>query len=125
MALCLFGLAFTLLPTPPAPASSSPLATQSAALGQTTLAVPQMQLPKVRDRSEIRFVPRRQHSKTHILGQLLLDPARRKHSHTVAIQQQLGHHPQMVRRLTPVLLLVYTLDRTQIQLVHHVGDEIR
>src|ERR1017187_1493270 len=65
-----------------------------------------MQLAKVRDRSEIRLVPRCQHPKPHILAQLLLHPARGKPSHTVPINQNLAHHPRMIRWLTPLFLLV-------------------
>src|SRR5215471_17077406 len=77
-----------------------------------------MLLPKVRDRSEIRLVPRSQHPKPDILVQFLLYPPRGKHSHTVPINQDLGHHPRMVRWLTALFFLVYRLDCTQIQLLH-------
>src|ERR1700735_5075449 len=42
-----------------------------------------------------------------------------------AVNQDLGHHPRMVRWLTALFFLVYRLDGTQIQLFHHVRDEIR
>ena len=51
-------------------------------------------------------------------------PARRHHSHAVAIQQHLDHHQRIVGRPAPPLLLVATCDLRQVELVDDVGDEI-
>ena len=44
---------------------------------------------------------------------------------TAPAQVSFFHHPRMVRWLAALFFLVYRLDCTQIQLLHHVGDEIR
>ena len=42
----------------------------------------------------------------------------------VAVEQHLDHHPGMVGRAAPVLALVAGGDGREVQLVHHVGDEV-
>jgi hypothetical protein len=84
-----------------------------------------MQLPKIRDRSEIRFIPRRQHPEADIFHQLLLHLARGKYPCAVAVEQNLSHHPRMVRRLSSLFFLIHRFDRAQIQLIDHIRDKIR
>ena len=80
---------------------------------------------EIRDGAEVWLIPRRQYSKSDILHQSLLDPPRRKDSHAIiAIDQDLGHHPRVIRRLAALFLFIHSLDLRKVQLVHHVGDEI-
>jgi hypothetical protein len=83
-----------------------------------------MKLPKIRNGAEVRLISRRQDSKRHVLHQALLDLARRKYPHAIAIDQDLSHHPRMIRRLTPLFLFIHALDRRKIQLIYHVRHEI-
>ena len=46
------------------------------------------------------------------------------HAGAVAVEQHLDHHPGVIGRPTPPFLFVADRDRRQIQLVHHVGDEV-
>lgn len=39
-------------------------------------------------------------------------------------RQHRGHHPRMIRRMPPLLPLIMALDRTQIQLVDSVADNL-
>src|ERR1017187_9818398 len=84
-----------------------------------------MKLPKIRDGPEVRLIPRCQYSKSDILHQALLDPPRRKDPDAITIEQDLGHHARVIGRLAPIFLFIYSLDRRKVQLVHHVGYEIR
>jgi hypothetical protein len=59
------------------------------------------------------LVVRRQHPKRDVLVQPFLQPPRREHPNAVAVDQNLGHHPRMVRRVSSLLLFVIRLDRTQ------------
>jgi hypothetical protein len=78
----------------------------------------QMQLPKIRNGPEIGFIPRRQHPEAYIFHQLLLHPARRKYPYAVAIEQNPGHHPWMIRRLSALFFLIDGFDRAQIDRPH-------
>src|ERR1700674_3139255 len=48
-----------------------------------------MKLPKIRKGAEVRLVPRRQHPKSDVFHQMLLDPQRGKYLHAIAIDQNL------------------------------------
>ena len=78
--------------------------------------------PKITHRSEIRLVASRQKPKRHAVNHLRRDPARRKRSRAVGVQQHLHHHPRVIRGV-PSLLPVALLDRPQIQLVHQIPDK--
>jgi len=67
-------------------------------------------------------VEKREPSKGAVFVEPLYDPAGGGHPHTVGVEQYLHHHPWMVGRVTP-LLLVVVHDRRKVHLVHHVGDE--
>ena len=80
---------------------------------------------KLRDGAKIRLVARCQHSEPDVLNQPLLKPSRREHTHAIAVDQNLCHHARMIRRIAPLLTLVVRLDRSQVQLIDQIGNEIR
>src|SRR3984885_6165322 len=75
--------------------------------------------------AKIRLVPRCQHAESNVFGQPLLQTTRRENAHAIAVNQNLGHHPGVIRRIAALLALVVALDRVQVQLIDQVGDEIR
>src|SRR2546427_12794450 len=76
-------------------------------------------------RSEIGFIPRCQHPEADIFHQLLLHLARRKDPYAIAVEQNLGHHPRMIRRLSSLFFFIDRFDRAQIQLLDHIRDKMR
>src|SRR6202521_4164864 len=85
-----------------------------------------MKLPKIRKGAEVRLVPRRQHPKSDVFHQTLLDPARGKYPHAIAIDQNLRHHPRM---MTKILVYgycvgVFSSRRIQKRLVEDVAFRV-
>ena len=83
-----------------------------------------MALAEIADRAEIRLIARRQEAEGHAVHELRGDPTRGVRARAVAVQQQLHHHPRMVGRVAP-LLLVGALDGRQIQRIGQVTHTAR
>ena len=84
----------------------------------------QMVLAEVGDGAEVRRVVRRQHPEGDVLVETLGDAPGGGHPGAVAVEQHLDHHPWMVGRAAPPFPLVAGGDGREVQLVHHVRDEI-
>ena len=81
----------------------------------------QVKTTKLADRLMARIVARRQYPERHVVHQLPRDLPRRKHSRRVTVDQQLHHHPRLVRRTTATVTFVPTVETRQVQIVHHVA----
>ena len=126
MALCFDALALTLvlsratwpqLHQPRLPAQLQYLMEQ---IGQGC----QMVLAKVGDGAEVGSVVGCKHPEGDVLVESLGDAPGGGHPGAVAVEQHLDHHPGMVGRAASLLTLIAGSDGRQIQLVHHIGDEI-
>jgi hypothetical protein len=53
------------------------------------------------------------------------NPPGAEHSHAIAVNQQLRHHPRVVRRLATLLAAVHLIHRRKIELIDHAADDIR
>jgi hypothetical protein len=84
----------------------------------------QMELAEICDRAKVRQVARRQYPKPHVFGQAPLDAPGAKYPHAIPVHQHLGHHPRIVRRLPALLVTIHRIQRRQVQIIHHIADEI-
>ena len=83
-----------------------------------------MLLAEVGDGAEVGSVIGRQYSEGDILMETLLDAPGGGHPSTVGVYQHLHHHHRMVGRIASLLTLIRAQDFLQVQMVHHIGDEI-
>src|SRR5580692_7364197 len=84
-----------------------------------------MPLAKLADRAEIRVAQPRHRHKVDALVAGPIDPPRRVDPLAVGIKQKCRHHPRMVGRITP-LLVVLRENRPQIQsLANRLPDQVR
>jgi len=83
----------------------------------------EVSLPEVADGPEVGNVVRGEDPESHILLTPLGEPAGGGDPGRVAVEEELHHHPGVVRRVAPLLLLVHARDRREVELVDHVGEE--
>jgi len=81
-------------------------------------------LAEVADGPEVRGAVRGGNAEGDIFLTALGDPPGRRDPDRVGVQQELDHHPGVVRRIPPGLLLVDGGDRGEVQLIHHVREEV-
>ena len=84
----------------------------------------QMVLAKVGDGAEVGSVVGRQHPEADVLVETLGNATGGGHPGAVAVEQHLDHHPGVIGWPAPPFLFVADRDGREVQLVHHVGDEV-
>ena len=106
-------------------ARQTQLLRQTHHLHEQRLEILQVPTPKLAQRPVLRKVPRRQHPERHVLFQPPRHPARREHTGRVRVEQNLHHHPGLIRRVAAAVSLVRRVKRGQIQIVHQIADVVR
>ena len=83
----------------------------------------EMPLPERGEAVMVGMLVRGQHPIRHVLVRRPLDLPRRRLARAVRVDQELDHHPRVVRRLPALFALVGGEDRREIQRLHHVAHE--
>src|SRR6516225_4028464 len=119
------GFHFTAIDRDPPELDRSGLKCQTQNLLKQSLHSLAVKLAKVAQSTKIRLVACGQDPKRYVFDQTFLNPPRCKHPDTVCVDQYLDHHPGMVRRLSPFLILIDSFDLTKVQIFHQLTDKVR
>ncbi len=83
-----------------------------------------MNLAEIRNGTEVGLVVCRQNAERHVLDKPLLNLPRRENPDAVCVNQDLRHHPRVIRRLAAIFLFVERYDVPKIHFIDDIAHKV-